>query len=511
MAPNGCSASSRRATGRCGCSTSRSPRPAAARRAGAPGPDSNRRRARAPRHNAFRRTTLAATRLKSGPCEGWMGEPASAEEIGQILDVVSEVCYALDGSWRFIFFNGGAEAYFGVGRDQVLGRELWAFFPREQAGHFGEMLDRAMTQRLSGRFTEPSSMHPERTVVVRVGPIGGAGVAVAIEDVTDAIAANAAAEHHRQRLDLAVGAHHIGIYDWHIPSGALVWTGEMKAILGVDETGLTGQIEDHRALVHPDDIARLREEHAAALAAGDETNHYQYRIRRPDGEIRWVEGAGRFIAGPDGRPERMVGTLMDVTERKAAERHERLLLNELNHRVKNTLATVQGLARQSFRSSEIERAAREAFDGRLSALSAAHNVLTQLNWEAAPIGQIVDVAMGAHRDQAGRVSISGPRIDLEPQAAVALSLAIHELGTNALKYGSLSWPQGRVDIAWTVADGRLRIVWREHDGPPVTPPARRGFGSRLLERGLAEELGGTVRLTFAPDGLVCEVEAPLGA
>ncbi|MEW5688241.1 MAG: HWE histidine kinase domain-containing protein [Pseudomonadota bacterium] len=440
-----------------------------------------------------------------------MGEPASAEEIGQILDVVSEVCYALDGSWRFIFFNGGAEAYFGIGRDQVLGRELWSFFPREQAGLFGEMLDRAMTARQSGKFTEPSSMHPERTVVVRVGPIGTAGVAVAIEDVTDAMAANAAAEHHQQRLNLAVGAHHIGIYDWHIPSGALVWTGEMKSILGVEDAALTGQIEDHRGLVHPDDIERLRGEHAATLAAGETTSRYQYRIRRPDGEIRWVEGAGRFIPGADGRPERMVGTLIDVTERKAAERHERLLLNELNHRVKNTLATVQGLARQSFRSTEIERAAREAFDGRLTALSAAHNVLTQLNWEAAPIGQIIEVAVAVHRDRVGRVSVSGPRLDLEPQAAVALSLAIHELGTNALKYGALSRPEGRVDINWTAEAGRLRIVWRERGGPTVIPPTRRGFGSRLLERGLAEELGGTVRLTFAPEGLICEVEAPLDA
>jgi PAS domain S-box-containing protein len=437
-----------------------------------------------------------------------MGEPTSGEEIGQILDVVSEVCYALDGDWRFTFFNGGAEAYFGVGRDKVLGRRIWAFFPQGRETQFGDMLERAMTRRLPGKFSEPSALHPERTVTVRVGPVGTAGVAVAIEDVTDEVVAKAAADEHRRRLDLAVSAHSIGIYDWHIPTGAVVWTPEMKALLGLAAHAPTGNFDDHRRLVHPDDQERLRRELNEAVTAGRETVRYQYQMIRPDGEARWMEGAGRFIRGADGSPERMVGTLIDVTERKAAERHERLLLNELNHRVKNTLATVQGLARQSFRSTEIERAAREAFDGRLSALSAAHNVLTQLNWEAAPIGQIVDVAMGPHRDE-GRILTDGPRVDLAPRAAVALSLAIHELSTNALKYGALSRPEGRIEIRWTAEGGRLRIVWRERFGPTVTPPTRRGFGSRLLERGLAEELGGTVRLDFAPDGLTCEVDAPL--
>lgn len=426
-------------------------------------------------------------------------------QLGEILDAVSEVCYAVDGDWRVIFFNGGAESFFQVERDRVLGRRLWRLVPTVRDMPFGRLLVRVMMRRQPERVTHPSPMRPERTVTARVAPLSDGGIVVAIEDVTEEVEAKRAAAEHQERLNLAVSAHHIGIFDRDLASGDMVWSDEMKRIFGVR----ADRIEELRDLILPEDLERVRAETRAAEADGADTIHFSYRIRRSDGAVRWVEGAARYVFGPGGAPERQVGALMDVTDRKVAEQHERLLINELNHRVKNTLATVQGIAWQSFRDGEVARSAREAFEGRLAALSAAHNVLTQRNWEAASLRQIVTAAARGFCDRPDRFDMSGSPIDLAPATAVALSLAVHELATNALKYGALSVPEGTVEIRWRTTNGVLAFTWRERGGPPVVPPGRRGFGSRLLEQGLAQDLGGTVELDFKPTGLVCRLTAPL--
>ncbi|MVO78509.1 PAS domain S-box protein [Sphingomonas sp. MAH-20] len=200
-----------------------------------------------------------------------------------------------------------------------------------------------------------------------------------------------------------------------------------------------------------------------------------------------------------------------VLERKRTEELQRLLAHELNHRVKNMLSIVQSVAAQTFKDAAAPGALR-AFDGRLAALASAHDVLIARNWESASLHELIRKAglgCGADRD---RVRADGPDLRLDARTAVALSLAFHELCTNAVKYGALSNGGGRVDIEWSVHDGagpRLRLVWREQGGPPVAPPATRGFGSRMIERALAAELGGKVELQFLPEGLRCLIEASL--
>ena len=199
-------------------------------------------------------------------------------------------------------------------------------------------------------------------------------------------------------------------------------------------------------------------------------------------------------------------------ERRRAEEQRTLLIHELNHRVKNTLATVQSLALQTFRNTERSAEARELFDARLSALSRAHDVLTAENWQTAQLREIVAGALEPF-GQGERIALSGPEARLSPKQALALSMALHELATNAVKYGALRGEGGRVRVAWSLAPDdqprELRIAWSEHDGPPVTPPARRGFGSRMIERHLADELGGEVRLDYLPTGVVCAMTSPL--
>ncbi|HET6972074.1 MAG TPA: HWE histidine kinase domain-containing protein [Phenylobacterium sp.] len=436
-------------------------------------------------------------------------EPSVDDRLAAVLDGISDVYYAVDRHWRFTLFNRAAESFFGAKRDQLLGRDIWEVFPQGRGTEFGRLLEQAMNLRKTGRMTAPSALRPGRTVELRVAPLGADGVGVAIDDVTERTEAERALLRSRERLDLAVGAHAIGIFDWDVPSGAAVWSPEMEDIFGLPRGTFEGHTDHFRRRVVPEDLARIQAETEAALAAGRDLTHYEFRIVRDDGVVRWIEGAARFVFAPDGSLQRIVGTNIDIHERKLAEEHQQLLLNELNHRVKNTLAIVQAIAWQSLRTGMASAGMREAFEGRLAALSAAHDVLTQQNWEAAEIGRIITMSMAPHHAADGRVSIEGPRLDLPPKSAVALSLAVHELATNAVKYGALSQPEGRIDVRWSVDDRRLRLTWRESGGPRVSYPARRGFGARLLEQGLAEELRGSVRLEFHPEGLVCEVDARL--
>lgn len=202
-----------------------------------------------------------------------------------------------------------------------------------------------------------------------------------------------------------------------------------------------------------------------------------------------------------------------VLERKRTEELQQLLAHELNHRVKNMLSIVQSVAVQTFRDAA-EPGALRAFEGRLSALASAHDVLIAEHWESASLHDLVrkaELGCGADRE---RIRADGPDLRLDARTAVALSLAFHELCTNAVKYGALSNRDGRIDVAWSIHDGagpRLRLVWQEQGGPAVAPPRARGFGSRMIERALAAELGGRVELQFLPEGLRCLIEAPLQA
>jgi PAS domain S-box-containing protein len=213
----------------------------------------------------------------------------------------------------------------------------------------------------------------------------------------------------------------------------------------------------------------------------------------------WFSGDARFFTG----------MMRDITERVRAEEMQRLMVNELNHRVKNTLAAVQAVAGQTLRNAEGLEGARGALNARLLALAGAHDILTRESWEGAELADIVESAVSAH-GQAERFGVAGPPVRLSPKASLALSMALHELCTNAAKYGALSVEAGRVKIAWSRDGGRLSMTWREIGGPRVTRPTRRGFGSRMLE-GLARDLEGTASLDFAPSGLICAIEAPLPA
>lgn len=200
----------------------------------------------------------------------------------------------------------------------------------------------------------------------------------------------------------------------------------------------------------------------------------------------------------------------DITDRRSAEAQRDLLIKELEHRIKNTLTMVQSIAEQTFRNSGYDPAIQRAFSARLVSLSNAHAVLTQRSWDSADLHEVITVAVAPHRTtEKDRFEIRGPILRLGPKIAVALSMVVHELCTNATKYGALSTERGEIEITWSVDQDRFRWIWNERGGPPVAVPYRTGFGSRLIERMLAAQLSGKVSMNFEPKGLVCTIDAPL--
>jgi two-component sensor histidine kinase len=250
-------------------------------------------------------------------------------------------------------------------------------------------------------------------------------------------------------------------------------------------------------------------------------------VARFKGAANTAKGTPRYwdvqvspILGSDGRPSHLLSISRDITEewrvtselKEAAER-QALLSAELGHRIKNTLAMVGAIANQTMRGDNVAMA-REAFSARLMTLSHAHDILTQTSWTDAPIKEVVNGALAPHRSGQGRIRTSGPDLVLQPKQALALAVAVHELATNAAKYGALS-TSGRVDIVWSdqPIDGvpSFRFGWTESGGPDVKQPApdKKGFGSRLIEQMLGNDFSGIVRTSYAPGGLVCELTAPL--
>jgi two-component sensor histidine kinase len=281
-------------------------------------------------------------------------------------------------------------------------------------------------------------------------------------------------------------------------------------------------VADWRSFVVDDDMERVNEG-LRGLGARNEAT-FEYRVAAADGAHRWLRSSCAVVERrPDGGPGRIVGVTLDITapklaeaklqrevaERARAEQRQQLLIHELNHRVKNMLATVQSVARQSLGRAGGAGPLAD-FENRLMALAWTHDILTRERWAGASLQTVLARTMTPHGPD--RVRLKGPDLRISPKMALALAMGVHELATNAVKYGALSVDKGRVEIEWwldeTVQPPRLNLEWRERGGPKVSPPKTRGFGARLLERGLAHELGGQVTIRFLPAGVRCDICAP---
>ncbi|HEX5866775.1 MAG TPA: PAS domain S-box protein, partial [Beijerinckiaceae bacterium] len=341
-------------------------------------------------------------------------------------------------------------------------------------------------------------------------PLRMSGVSL---DATERKRAEAALRESEERYRLILeSATDYAIIATDLDEKVTTWNTGAARILGWQDDEILGRPVP-LIWTHEDRASGVPEaEIANALAAGraqDERWHL-----RKDGSRFWANGLLMPLRGDDGGLLGFLKILRDRTAEREAEERRELLINELNHRVKNSLATVQSVAVQTLRNAKDTQEASVLFEARLMALARAHDVLTQESWEGARLKAIVAGAIAAFQTSGDdRFDVNGPDVWVSPQFALALAMALHELGTNAVKYGALSTGSGRVEVVWSVlgrgSGRRLVLGWRESGGPPVKAPERRGFGSRLIERSLASDLGGEARMDFAPTGLVCTIEARL--
>ena len=261
------------------------------------------------------------------------------------------------------------------------------------------------------------------------------------------------------------------------------------------------------------DEKTLRQIETAFAKRSDDTLTMHYR--RKDGSEFWADIFVSPVEDEQGTIVQHFVSLADTTRYQLAQQNAAMLIDELNHRVKNTLATVQSIVTQAVRNASDPQVVRESIETRIAALSRSHDLLGREKWEGAGLLDLVREALAPFsvtEGRAERFAIEGENIRLSPRATLALGIAFNELATNAVKYGAFSNEAGKISIKWTLdarPEGRrLCLHWREKDGPVVTPPSRKGFGSRVIEQGLAHELQGEIKLEYPPGGIVCTIDVP---
>jgi PAS domain S-box-containing protein len=305
----------------------------------------------------------------------------------------------------------------------------------------------------------------------------------------------------QERDDLALSAAGLVTYEWDPTNQSVVVSEAFRAMVGWEETqGPLADWPGMRALIHPEDREAIVSKLGESLAAHGRYKAELRLVRPKDGRVIWICSAGALVATGEGRPRRIIGIIQDITARKTEEEQRETLVAELDHRIKNVLAAVQSLAAQSARSASSLEGFLKTFAGRLKSMASAHQLLTATRWRGAGMHNIAAAELGGMAP--GQTRWEGPDIVLTPRAANALSLALHELVTNAVKFGSLSTETGRVDVTWRQSeDGGLELHWQESHGPAVVPPSRLGFGSILLEKVTGRELGGSVRVEYPAEGV----------
>ena len=308
-----------------------------------------------------------------------------------------------------------------------------------------------------------------------------------------------------QRRSLAIAAGKMGSWDWDWIKGDVMWDDGQYHIFGVEPGNFKMTADNVQALLHPDDVDRLRQAFVQ-FNKGERSYEVEFRIQRPDGEVRWCVGTAAATVDKAGRVVRVSGVTVDITERKRAEERQHLLAREVDHRAKNALALAQSIVRLT--RGETVKAYMQAVEGRISALARVHTILSLSNWRGAEIGKLVDEEFAPY-STGDQITFRGADIELQPTTAQTLALALHELVTNSAKYGALSTLSGRLSLNWLVRDDMLEMVWEEKDGPAVEKPASRGFGTRSVIASIESQLGGQAEFDWRSEGLICRLSVPL--
>lgn len=319
-------------------------------------------------------------------------------------------------------------------------------------------------------------------------------------------ASNARLMQSEQGRSLALAAGQMGSWDWDLVTGEWKWDEGQQHIFGVDRDSFQVSLANVRAMIHPEDWDRLQQI-GRSMSKGLRTLQTEFRVVRPNGNVRWCTGTVAASFDAADRVVRISGVTIDVTDRKEAEERQDLLAREVDHRARNALAVVQSIVRLTHASSVDSYVA--AVEGRIKALARAHALLSETRWHGADLGALVAEELAPYRvAEADKVEIGGPNVSLLPHMAQGLALALHELATNAAKHGALSSMAGKVSLTWELRPDLLVLRWIEAGGPRIAPPAARSFGLKVIRASIEKQLDGKATFEWDPLGMQCTLSIP---
>jgi PAS domain S-box-containing protein len=449
-------------------------------------------------------------------------------ELRLLTDAMPVLISYIGSDKRFQFVNLVYEGWFGLPRDKIQGALVRDILGAQMFSKVEPMVDRALSgERVSFEQHMPypgGERYIRADYVPRVDDSGNViGIYTLVEDITRAKKAQLAIQasetklrQSEERLRLASEAAGLGAHDYDVQNGTIYWSSGIRLIAGVPGEGDL-EFGDVLKTIHPADRDRIEAE-MVAIARRAAPYELEFRVRQPDGQDRWVLDRGEAFGPIDeatGKVSRIMGVLIDISERKRSEDRIRLLMREVNHRSKNLLSVVQAVARQTVGYATAETFA-DRFVERLQGLAASHDLLLRNSWEGVDLEELIRSQLSYLRDMVGtRIVLRGSKVWLTPAAGQTLGMALHELATNAAKYGSLSTQDGTVTISWSVGADKeqslFTLAWKEAGGPLVAPPVRRGFGSLLLSQITARAVEGKIDQAFDPGGLTWTLEAPISA
>ena len=317
-------------------------------------------------------------------------------------------------------------------------------------------------------------------------------------------ASNARLKQSEQGRSLALAAGQMGSWEWEVGCTDVKWDEGQYRIFGVDPFRFHPTIDNIRSLVHPGDWQRLARR-VERMSKNARTQHAEFRVLRPDGEVRWCTGTAAAGLDRPGRVVRVSGVTFDITDRKEAEERQSLLAREVDHRARNALAVIQSIIRLT-RANNVEDYVA-AIEGRIKALARAHTLLSDSRWNGADLTTLVAEELAPYRT-GDKIVMQGPDISLQPSTAQGLALALHELATNAAKHGALSSEHGKVTLTWLLQPQALVLSWVESGGPEIASPSARSFGLRVIRASIEQQLDGEAGFDWNPSGLRCSFAIP---
>ena len=439
----------------------------------------------------------------------------------ELLEALPAAIYVTDAAGRISYCNQSAVDLWG--RKPKLGEDKWCdlspFYhtdgtpmalkdcPTEIALKEGRVVrDReAIIERPDGTRIQimpyPTPLRDDAGALV--------GVVNMMVDITGRKNAELALAERNVQLSLSGKAALVGSYAYDANSDIMQISPGYAAVHGLPDGTLESTRSEWKTRTHPEDAARVEELRIKALSERKDEYGVEYRIFR-SGELRWIESRSFISYTADGHPQRVVGVNIDITERKRAEDHQRVLVAELDHRVKNVLATVRAVAGHTLDASSSMEHFVAALDGRIKSMASMHELLSRRRWRGLPLAELLRLELAPYATR-NNTEIVGPEMVLSAEFGHAVAMVVHELVTNAAKYGALSTSLGRVSVQWYLngnsRDG-LVIEWQESGGPTVEAPRKSGYGSTVVSDLIPYELGGTVKLAFPPEGVRCRLEVP---